>query len=85
MIVVWLRGIWRWLLVLLIPPPPGPPAIPRLDQNEACPACGNTGGSLECVHVASKVMVEHTCGTCGARWYVKPVMMASPQLVLPKQ
>jgi hypothetical protein len=63
------------------------PMSPRRNPNQPCPACGHTSGKLRCIADPSnrgKVLMQHICSICGARWAEKPVLSdAQPDLIQP--
>lgn len=79
--------------------PAKPAADPTIDPNQKCPVCGARQGTLRAVWtkpitrtdeetnttkvVKGDVMVEHTCGVCGARSNHKPVHEDANNLALP--
>jgi hypothetical protein len=73
MIWIWICDAVIWLLKLIIPPPPKP-VIPQIDQNAPCPSCGHCEGELSAVERDSKMMVQHRCLVCKAKWWENPVL-----------
>lgn len=74
MIILWLRAAAIWLLKLLIPPPPPPPPIPQIDPCAPCPSCGHRKGRITSVEIDGKMLVQHDCDVCKARWHEKAVL-----------
>lgn len=79
MIWLWINNFVRWLGWLLIPPE-AKILIPEIDENEACPVCGHRNGGLSVDVNGGKPAVRHTCKTCGARWFVDPIMKAPDKI-----
>jgi hypothetical protein len=73
MIWIWICDAVIWLLKLVIPPPPKP-FIPKINPNEICPSCGWEAGALSAVERDGKMMVQHRCNICHARWWEDPVL-----------
>ena len=77
--------LWHCLLVLMTPIP-DPPTGTRyvkgrlvIDEDAPCVACGNMGGSIQCVLTPGEkseqptVVIKRTCHYCGAKRFVPTV------------
>lgn len=53
-----------------------PPAvlIRKIDPSAVCPGCGHRNGRIQSVIKNGVQVVEHTCKTCNAQWWEKPVI-----------
>jgi len=72
MILFWLILAWRnlkWFLKL-----PAAREVAVVNPNDPCPACGHREGTIRCVHRGTQVLVQHTCGMCGARYHELPIV-----------
>jgi len=76
MIIAWLIEAVRFLLKLIIPPPPKF-VIPKINPNAPCPACGNESGKISVVKLPNNEMkILHNCLVCKAAWHESPVLTA---------
>jgi hypothetical protein len=73
MIFVWLAAAARWIIRLFLPPP-AEVVVPKIDPSAPCPSCGNCSGTIAAVQVEGKMMVQHSCKVCAARWFENPVL-----------
>jgi hypothetical protein len=76
---------------------PKPEQVAYIDENAHCPVCAASKGRLRCVVQVKqgprpekdilppmKVVCQHTCEKCGARWFDPPISRkATPETVLP--
>lgn len=89
--------IWYWLerlggfMLLLFGKPPTDEQIKmlnkRLDPNLKCPCCGATDGELRCTEQQlqnnqTKILMQHRCKVCRARFFENPIAEVNPSLVL---
>jgi hypothetical protein len=74
--MIWLslRDALLWLVFMLIPPPAKLRAIPSIDPNAVCPACGHRQGQIRAVLNGAATVVQHQCTICQCRWYEKPIL-----------
>lgn len=79
-----LRFLWQailWIGRLVIP---GTPPRVRIDPTAPCPACGHRKGTIRTVRQGQKVLVEHACEICEARWYEDPIRDQNAVVIKPK-
>lgn len=65
--------------------------VARVRASAPCPVCGAKNGTLRCVErqntqgvngrPAVMIVAQHTCGDCGARWFERPVLKLSQNMV----
>lgn len=96
MILFWLIELWRYIKWLVTPP--AVDDIAHAEINERCPICGFRQGEIRCVKVqdtkavrkqtdpiAYKLLRQHRCQVCGARWMRDPIIAVSFPLIAPSQ
>jgi hypothetical protein len=71
--------IWKWINAVVaffreffVPPIP-PPVLRVINENARCPSCGGCLGRLTAVHRDGKMLVQHDCKICKAKWWEAPV------------
>lgn len=79
MIWYWLTRAISFLRWLLVPPPVA--EIARVKPTEPCPVCGHRSGTIRAVVRDNRVLVQRTCGVCGARFHITPVVKLRPDMV----
>jgi hypothetical protein len=69
--------LWSWINALVVfvreffTPPPIPERV--IDQNMRCPSCGGRKGQITAIQRDQKMLVQHDCKICKAKWWESPV------------
>jgi hypothetical protein len=74
MIWLYLKHALLWMVRMLVPPPANQRAIPSIDPNAVCPACGHRQGKIRAVLASDRTVIQHECGVCLCKWYEKPIL-----------
>lgn len=81
MIFYWLAVVCQSVLWLF--KKPTSQQLSRIKENDHCPVCNHQKGIIRAVVRENRVLCQHTCGICGARWHELPVLKSTTETVWP--